>query len=78
MARWTPDPTFYPTAVEAMRAPAEQLAYVALLGTDGITPDALGVLDTDPSSSGYGQIVEQLEFPNAGNELHHQIGRAHV
>ena len=71
MPRWTPDPTFYPTAADAMRAPPEQLAYVALLGTDGVTPDALGVVDTNPDSSGYGRLVEQVDFPNAGNELHH-------
>jgi selenium-binding protein 1 len=48
MTRWTPDPTFYPTALDAMRAPPETLAYVVLLGTDGVTRDALGVVDTDP------------------------------
>ena len=65
MARWMPDPTFYPTATEAMRAPAEDLAYVALLGTDGVTRDALGVVDTDPASRSYGELVGQLDFPNA-------------
>jgi methanethiol oxidase len=50
MPRWTPDPTFYATPTDAMRAPPERLAYVALLGTDGVTPDALGVVDTDPAS----------------------------
>ena len=35
MPRWTPDPTFYATPTDAMRAPPEHLAYVALLGTDG-------------------------------------------
>ena len=71
MARWTPDPTFYPTPAEAMRAPAEELAYVTLLGTDGITRDAIGVVDTDPDSRAYGQLVGQVEFPDVGNELHH-------
>jgi selenium-binding protein 1 len=71
MARWTPDPTFYPTPADAMRAPAERLAYVALLGTDGTTRDGVGVVDTDPSSPAYGELVEKVEFPNVGNELHH-------
>ena len=71
MARWTPDPTFYLTPADAMRAPAEQVAYVALLGTDGTTRDGLGVVDTSPNSPAYGQLVEMVEFPNAGNELHH-------
>ena len=71
MPRWTPDPTFYATPTDAMRAPPERLAYVALLGTDGVTPDALGVVDTDPASHGYGQLIDQVELPDVGNELHH-------
>ena len=71
MPRWTPDPTFYATPTDAMRAPPERLAYVALLGTDGVTPDALGVVDTDPASLGYGQLIDQVELPDVGNELHH-------
>ena len=44
MARLLPDPTLYPAM--AAEAPAEQLAYVALLasGDNGKT-DALGVVD---------------------------------
>ena len=63
MPRWTPDPTFYATPTDAMRAPPERLAYVALLGTDGVTPDALGVVDTDPASHGYGRLIDQVELP---------------
>ena len=29
--RWQPDPTFYPSPKMAMEAPAEKLAYVAML-----------------------------------------------
>ena len=58
MATWTPDPTFYPTAKMAMDAPREQLGYVAILNPDGSNrPDALGVLDLDPASATYGQLV---------------------
>lgn len=71
MARWTPDPTFYPTPADAMRAPAERLAYVALLGTDGTTRDGVGVVDTDPDSRDYGRMIDKVEFPDIGNELHH-------
>ena len=72
MATWRPDPSFYATPRLAMDAPAEQLAYVALLtpGENGAR-DALGVVDTDPESSAYGQLVGAVEFPNGGNELHH-------
>jgi methanethiol oxidase len=74
MSRLTPDPTFYPTAAQASAATPERLAYVATIGvgTNGHTPaDALGVLDLDPDSSSYGQIVNRLEMPNVGDELHH-------
>ena len=72
MARMLPDSTFYPSPAMAGEAPAETLAYVALLaaGTNG-KRDALGVVDTDPASPDYGRLVGKLEFPNGGNELHH-------
>jgi selenium-binding protein 1 len=72
MARLLPDPTFYPSPTMAAEAPPEALAYVALLTTkeNGRT-DALGVIDTDPGSPGYGRMVGRLDFPNGGNELHH-------
>jgi selenium-binding protein 1 len=56
----------------AMQAPPEKLAYVAMLNANGNhRPDALGVVDLDPASSGYGRIVNQLDMPNVGDELHH-------
>ena len=72
MARMLPDPTFYPSPTMAGEAPAEGLAYVALLtdGRNGRT-DALGVVDTDPASPGYGQMVGRVDLPQGGNELHH-------
>jgi methanethiol oxidase len=72
MPRWTPDPTFYASPTLAMEGPPERLAYVTLLGGAGTgRPDALGVVDTDPSSSAYGRLVGQVDFPNGDNELHH-------
>jgi selenium-binding protein 1 len=72
MARLLPDPTFYPSPSMAGEAEPEALAYVALLATgeNGKT-DALGVVDTDPGSAAYGQVVGQVDFPQGGNELHH-------
>jgi selenium-binding protein 1 len=72
MPRLLPDPTFYPSPSLASEAPAEGLAYVALLasGENGKT-DALGVVDTDPKSPSYGRLVGRVDFPQAGNELHH-------
>ena len=72
MIRMLPDPTFYPSPTLASEAPAEDLAYVALLtpGTNG-QKDALGVIDTAPSSPRFGQLVGRLDLPTGGNELHH-------
>ena len=72
MSIWRPDPTFYPSPALAMQAPAEKLAFVAMLnGRNNGRHDALGVVDVDPESSGYGHIVGQVDMPNAGDELHH-------
>ncbi|MEV6981254.1 selenium-binding protein SBP56-related protein [Sphaerisporangium sp. NPDC051017] len=67
-----PDPTFYPSAREAMRAPREGLAYVALLDTKGEGgPDGLATIDLDPESPGYGTVVGVHDVPVPGDELHH-------
>jgi selenium-binding protein 1 len=56
----------------AMDAPAEKLAYVAMVnGKNNDRHDAMGVVDVDPTSSGYGNIVGQVDMPHAGDELHH-------
>jgi selenium-binding protein 1 len=71
MAQWRPDPTFYPSPRMAMEAPAEELAYVVTLNTDGDRPDALCVLDLAPGSSTRGRVVGRLDMPARGDELHH-------
>jgi len=72
MGLWQPDPTFYPSARAAMSAPAEKLAFVALLNAENNQRhDALGVVDVDPASSAYGKLVGQVDMPYAGDELHH-------
>jgi methanethiol oxidase len=72
MELWRPDPTFYPSPRLAAEAPPEKLAYVALLNpTHAGRPDAIGVVDVDPSSSSYAKTVGTVEMPNAGDELHH-------
>jgi selenium-binding protein 1 len=67
----TTDPTFYRSPAEAIAAPPEQLAYVAAFDPTGQSNDAMTVVDCDPSSPGYGQVVGWSELPTAGNELHH-------
>ncbi len=72
MATWRPDPSFYPSARLAAQAPAETLAYVAMLNVEPQQrPDALGVVDVDPQSASYGKLVGQLAMPKIGDELHH-------
>jgi selenium-binding protein 1 len=69
----TPDPTFYPSPQLATQAPPEKLAYLTLINPhkeDG-RPDALGVVDVDPDSRGYGRLVGQTDMITAGDELHH-------
>jgi selenium-binding protein 1 len=55
-----------------MQAPPERLAYVATINprNDG-RPDAMTVVDVDPRSPTYGQVVGRTELPYAGDELHH-------
>src|ERR687890_60839 len=72
MATFRPDPTFYPSPRTAMQAPPEKLAYTVVLNTDGNgRPDALAVLDVDPNSSTYTQVVGRIDMPNTGDEMHH-------
>src|SRR5262245_11398981 len=70
MAKLLPDQTFYPSPKDAMEAPAEKLAYVAMLNGDGGN-DALSVVDVDPKSESYGKEINRFTMPNAGDELHH-------
>jgi len=56
----------------AMQSPPERLAYVALINPTGEgAPDAIGVIDVDPNSKGYGRLIGRTDMPNAGDELHH-------
>ena len=71
MPTWTPDPTFYPSPRMAMRAPAEQLAYVAAFDPQRKKPDGIAVVDVDPASSTYSRIVGTVSMANAGDEFHH-------
>jgi selenium-binding protein 1 len=55
----------------AMQSPPETIAYLALIDPKGTRPDAIGVVDVNPESSGYGRLVGQTDMPNPGDELHH-------
>ena len=71
MTTWTPDPSFYPSPRMAMKAAPETLAYVAAFDPNRKTPDAIAVVDVDPKSKTYSQIIGSTAMPNVGDELHH-------
>jgi methanethiol oxidase len=58
---------------EAMKAPREKLLFVACTyANTGIEkPDYLAVVDADPDSKTYSQVVHRLKLPEVGDELHH-------
>ena len=65
------DPTFYRSPLDAARAPAEKLAYVATFARPADKPDAMAVVDVDPDSVSYGEVTGFTELPHLGDELHH-------
>src|SRR6266853_3660020 len=72
MPFWTPDPTFYPSARMAMHAPPKRHDFLATLNPSlTCDPNAHCVVDVDPHSTSYSQVVGRVEMPNAGDELHH-------
>ncbi|MDS0478513.1 selenium-binding protein SBP56-related protein [Natrinema sp. 1APR25-10V2] len=54
-------------------SPRETVAYVPALyvGTETDAPDMLTVVDVDPDSSTYCEIIDRVEMPTRGDELHH-------
>src|SRR5262245_54098236 len=71
MATWQPDPSFYPSPRQAAKAPAETIAYVAAFDPTRKVRDMIGVVDVDPKSSSYSQIVGGVSAGSAGDEFHH-------
>ena len=63
----------YASPAVAREQPAEGFVYVASLyeGTGIDRPDFIAVVDVDPGSERYGEIVHRTEMPNVGDELHH-------
>lgn len=73
MTTFRPDPTFYPSPSMAMDSPPERYGYVASFWRDEGEPrkDAVAVVDLDPGSPTYSEVVGWCEVPNVGDELHH-------
>jgi len=72
MSLLKPDQTFYATPRDAMQAPRETHAYVALPAPLGSgRPDGMGVIDLDPDSPTYATLLHRVDMPSSGDELHH-------
>src|SRR5215469_15054054 len=71
MPQWRPDQTFYPSPKMAMESSPETTAFVAMLDPTRAKPDALAVVDVEPTSRTYGEVVERVDMPHRGDELHH-------
>ncbi len=63
----------YATPADAMKAAPETVLYCPAIyaGTDVKKPDYLATVDVDPSSKTFGSVVNRLNMPNVGDELHH-------
>src|SRR5262245_31603661 len=63
----------FATPAEAMKGPREKLLFVTCTyaNTGVEKPDYLAVVDADPESKSYSQVLHRLSMPKAGDELHH-------
>jgi methanethiol oxidase len=63
----------YASPQDAARQAPEDFVYVACLyeGTGIEEPDFIAVVDVNPESDTYSQIVHRTPMPNVGDELHH-------
>src|ERR1700710_3095678 len=69
----TAGPVGFASPKEAMKGPREKLLFVTCTyANTGIDkPDYLAVVDADPDSKTYSQVVHRLKMPKVGDELHH-------
>ncbi len=51
--------------------PTRDARHVAAFDRTGQQPDAIAVVDTDPDSAAYGEVVGWTDLPHTGDELHH-------
>ncbi len=63
----------YATPADAIASPRETDLFVTALrvGIDDGRPDYLAVVDVDPKSKTYSQVVHRVIMPTPGDELHH-------
>jgi methanethiol oxidase len=49
----------------------ERFLYVATIAQSATDPDFVAVIGADPRRSDFGRIVNRIDMPNVGDELHH-------
>jgi methanethiol oxidase len=49
----------------------ERFLYVATIAQSATDPDFVAVIGADPDRSDFGKIVNRIDMPNVGDELHH-------
>jgi selenium-binding protein 1 len=57
--------------LSSMEDAPEKILYVTCVEPKKIKPDYLAVVDVDPESSTYQQVISKCEVTNVGDELHH-------
>jgi methanethiol oxidase len=66
-----------PAALVTQRAaahgqePYERFLYVSTIAQSDSDPDFIAVIGADPQQSDFGEIVNRIDMPNVGDELHH-------
>mgnify|MGYP000459840855 CR=1 FL=1 len=58
------------TAAGARKAKQERFPYVATIAKSATGPDVVAVIGADPRRSDVGRIVDRVDMPNIGDELH--------
>jgi hypothetical protein len=56
---------------ESHRRRQERFLYVATIAQSGVDPDFVAVIGADPRYRDFGKIVNRVDMPNVGDELHH-------
>lgn len=49
----------------------ERFLYVATIAQSAVDPDFVAVIGADPRRKDFGRIVNRIDMPNVGDELHH-------
>src|SRR5262245_41353071 len=49
----------------------ERFLYVSTIAQSKTDPDFIAVVGADPRHADYGKIVDRVDMPNVGDELHH-------